>query len=77
MPFDTDTFSFVLTYGGTLLVALLMFIGQLTAVGILLILAGITPSRRSRGHSVDLTGPKLGDLPAHAAGRVSRDMMHV
>lgn len=41
MPFDTDTLSFVLTYGGTLVVALLMFIGQLTAVGILLILAGI------------------------------------
>ena len=42
MPFDTDTLSFVLTYGGTLVVALLMFIGQLTAVGILLILAGST-----------------------------------
>lgn len=42
MPLDADTVSFTLTYGGTLVVALLMFIGQLTAVGILLILAGIT-----------------------------------
>lgn len=42
MPFDADTVSFALTYGGTLVVALLMFIGQLTAAGILLILAGIT-----------------------------------
>ena len=42
MPFDTDTFSFALTYGGTLVVAMLMFIGQLTAVGVLLVLAGIT-----------------------------------
>jgi hypothetical protein len=30
-----------LTYGGTLVVALLMFIGQLTTVGILLVAAGI------------------------------------
>ncbi|WP_459277150.1 hypothetical protein [Paenarthrobacter nitroguajacolicus] len=37
-----DTLSFSLTYGGTLVVALLMFIGQLTAVGILLMVAGIT-----------------------------------
>jgi hypothetical protein len=42
MPFNTDTLSFALTYGGTLVVALLMVIGQLTAVGILLVLAGIT-----------------------------------
>lgn len=42
MPFNPDTLSFALTYGGTLIVALLMFIGQLTAVGILLVLAGIT-----------------------------------
>ena len=42
MPFDTDTLNFALTYGGTLVVALLMFIGQLTAAGILLVLAGIT-----------------------------------
>jgi hypothetical protein len=34
--------SFALTYGGTLVVALLMFVGQLTAVGMLLVLAGIT-----------------------------------
>lgn len=42
MLFDSDTLSFTLTYGGTLLVALLMFIGQLSAVGILLLLAGIS-----------------------------------
>ncbi|GAB3572517.1 hypothetical protein GCM10027405_39380 [Arthrobacter alkaliphilus] len=42
MPFDKDTLSFALIYGGTSVVALLMFIGQLTAVGILLVLAGIT-----------------------------------
>jgi hypothetical protein len=42
MPSNTDTLSFALTYGGTLVVALLMLIGQLTAVGILLVLAGIT-----------------------------------
>ena len=42
MPFDPDTLSFTLTYGGTLVVALLMFIGQLTAVGVLLVIAGIT-----------------------------------
>lgn len=41
MPLDADTLSFSLTYGGTLVVALLMFIGQLTAVGILLVVAGI------------------------------------
>lgn len=41
MPLDADTLSFSLTYGGTLVVALLMFIGQLTTVGILLIVAGI------------------------------------
>ena len=42
MPFITDTLSYALTYGGTLVVALLMFIGQLTTVGVLLVLAGIT-----------------------------------
>jgi hypothetical protein len=42
MPFDADTLSYSLTYGGTLVVALLMFMGQLTAVGILLMIAGIT-----------------------------------
>ncbi len=42
MPSDVDTLSFTLTYGGTLVVALLMFIGQLTAVGFLLMVAGIT-----------------------------------
>ncbi len=42
MPFSPDTLSYALTYGGTLVLALLMFIGQLTAVGILLVLAGIT-----------------------------------
>lgn len=42
MPTDVDTLSFTLTYGGTLVVALLMLIGQLTAVGILLMVAGIT-----------------------------------
>ncbi|SFT93051.1 hypothetical protein SAMN04487915_105231 [Arthrobacter sp. ov118] len=42
MPLNTDSLSFALTYGGTLVVALLMFIGQLTAVGILLVLAAIT-----------------------------------
>lgn len=42
MPSDVDTLSFSLTYGGTLVVALLMFIGQLTAVGFLLMVAGIT-----------------------------------
>lgn len=41
MPLDADPLSFSLTYGGTLVVALLMFIGQLTTVGILLIVAGI------------------------------------
>lgn len=41
MPLDADTLSFSLTYGGTLVVALLMFIGQLTTVGILLVVAGI------------------------------------
>lgn len=41
MAFNTDTLGFALTYGGTLVVALLMFIGQLTAVGVL-VLAGIT-----------------------------------
>ena len=41
MPLDADTLSFSLTYGGTLVVALLMFIGQLTTVGILLVAAGI------------------------------------
>lgn len=40
MPLDADTLSFSLTYGGTLVVALLMFIGQLTTVGILLAVAG-------------------------------------
>jgi hypothetical protein len=53
--------SFALTYGGTLVVALLMFIGQLTAVGILLVLAGITrlaayPPRRP---GTDTTGPDI------------------
>lgn len=38
---DVNTLSLSLTYVGTLLVALLMFIGQLTAMGVLLILAGI------------------------------------
>lgn len=42
MPSDVDTLSFSLTYGGTLVVALLMFIGQVTAAGILLMVAGIT-----------------------------------
>jgi hypothetical protein len=42
MPLNPDTVSFALTYGGTLVVALLMVIGQLAAVGILLVLAGIT-----------------------------------
>ncbi|MBE4718985.1 hypothetical protein [Pseudarthrobacter sp. AB1] len=37
---DTATLSFTLTYAGTLAVALLMFIGQLTAFGILLALVG-------------------------------------
>lgn len=41
MLFDTDTLSFSLTYGGTLIVALLMFLGQLAAAGILLVCAGI------------------------------------
>jgi hypothetical protein len=55
MLFNTDTLSFALTYGGTLVVALLMFIGQLTAVGILLILAGIT---------------RLAAYPVHAIARL-------
>jgi hypothetical protein len=42
MPSGVDTLSFTLTYGGTLVVALLMFIGQLTAMGILLMVAGLT-----------------------------------
>ena len=42
MPSNPDTLSFALPYGGTLVVALLMFIGQLTALGFLLVLAGIT-----------------------------------
>jgi hypothetical protein len=42
MDFSTDTLSFALTYGGTLVAALLMFIAQLTAIGILLVLARIT-----------------------------------
>ncbi|MET3709132.1 hypothetical protein ABIB17_003782 [Arthrobacter sp. UYEF6] len=40
MPLDADTLSFSLTSGETLVVALLMFIGLLTTVGILLIAAG-------------------------------------
>lgn len=39
MPSDTDTLSFALTYGGTLVIALLIFLCQLTAVGILLTVA--------------------------------------
>lgn len=39
MP-DPSTLAFGLTYAGTLAVALLMFIGQLTAFGILLALVG-------------------------------------
>jgi hypothetical protein len=39
---DTNTLSYALTYGGTLALALLMLISQLTAAGILLALAGIT-----------------------------------
>ncbi|MEW1808429.1 hypothetical protein AB0284_17745 [Pseudarthrobacter phenanthrenivorans] len=42
MSANPDTLSYALTYGGTLVVALLMVIGQLAAVAILLILAGIT-----------------------------------
>jgi hypothetical protein len=42
MPSNTDTLSYALTFGGTLVVALLMFIGQLPALGFLLVLAGIT-----------------------------------
>lgn len=41
MLFDTDTLSYLLAYGGTLVIALLMILGQLTAVGILLVFAGI------------------------------------
>ncbi|WP_461175245.1 hypothetical protein M1D93_20020 (plasmid) [Arthrobacter sp. Z1-9] len=41
MLFDTDTLSFALTYGGTLVVALLMFIGQLTAAVVLLVCTGV------------------------------------
>lgn len=41
MLFETDPLSYVLTYGGTLIIALLMLLGQLTAVGILLVFAGI------------------------------------
>jgi hypothetical protein len=52
MPLDADTLSFSLTYGGTLVVALLMFIGQLTTVGILLVAAGIIrlPAYPIQGH---------------------------
>ncbi|MBT2566323.1 hypothetical protein J7I84_07420 [Arthrobacter sp. ISL-85] len=42
MRISPDTLSYALTYGGTQVLALLIFLGQLTAVGILLILAGIT-----------------------------------
>lgn len=38
---DTDTLSFTLTYGGTLVAALLMLIGHLTAGGALLVSDGI------------------------------------
>jgi hypothetical protein len=38
---DTDTLSFALTYGGTLVIASVMFLFQLTAIGILLAVAGI------------------------------------
>ncbi|WP_181762606.1 hypothetical protein [Pseudarthrobacter sp. B4EP4b] len=34
--------TYTLAYAGTLFVALLMFIGQLTAVAVLLVLAGMT-----------------------------------
>lgn len=33
MPISTDTLSYALSYGGTLVVALLIFIGQISAVG--------------------------------------------
>ncbi|MET3721592.1 MULTISPECIES: hypothetical protein [unclassified Arthrobacter] len=39
---DAATISFVLTYVGTLAVAALMFIGQLTALAVLLVMAGTT-----------------------------------
>lgn len=39
MHLDTDTLSYLLAYGGTLIIGLLMLLGQLTAVGILLVLA--------------------------------------
>ncbi len=54
---DTDTLSYVLTYGGTLVIALLMLLGQLTAVGILLVIAGIA---------------RLVTYPIQAATRLSR-----
>ena len=37
---DLAPLSFTLTYAGTLAVALLMFIGQLTAFGVVLVLVG-------------------------------------
>lgn len=40
MSSDPATLSFALTYLATLAVALLMFIGQLTAFGIFLVLVG-------------------------------------
>ncbi|WP_427008697.1 hypothetical protein [Pseudarthrobacter sp. H2] len=42
IAFSPDTLSYAPTYGGMLVLALLMFIGQLTAAGILLVLAGFT-----------------------------------
>lgn len=59
MPSDTDTLSFALTYGGTLAVALLLFVGQLTAVGVLLVFAGIV-----RLVTGDLSRPSSGSVLA-------------
>jgi hypothetical protein len=55
---DVNTLSLSLTYVGTLLVALLMFLGQLTAMGVLLVLAGIA---------------RLLALPAQIMGRATEN----
>jgi hypothetical protein len=55
---DPDNLSYALTYGGTLVVALLMFIGQLTAVGIFLV-----RSRRISECSVRRVQPRLPAAP--------------
>jgi hypothetical protein len=70
MPFNTDTLIYALTFGGTLVVALLMFIGQLRPAH------KVVQDGLLRTVRVGWRGGRIPPLPHAAQAGISQKFLH-